>query len=71
MTRFNQVKIPKLVILIVRLRYSYRKQIKINYEVQFLTDPILNDEIEKEKEYKKQLESTRVNLLSNILGSYD
>ena len=28
-------------------RYPYRKKIKINYEVQFLTDLMLNDEIKK------------------------
>jgi hypothetical protein len=33
--------------LIVRPRYSYKKQIKINYEIQFPTDPMLNDKIEK------------------------
>ena len=45
MTRFNWVKMSKLAI--VRPRYPYRKQIKINYKAQFLTDPILNNEIEK------------------------
>jgi hypothetical protein len=31
----------------MRSRYPHRKQIKIDYEVQFPTDPILNDKIEK------------------------
>jgi hypothetical protein len=39
----------KLAILIVRLRYSYRKK---NYEAQFLTNQMWNDEIKK----KNQLE---------------
>ena len=29
-------------------RYPYIKQIKIDYEVQFLTDPILNNKFEKQ-----------------------
>jgi len=43
----TRVKISKLMTLIVRPRYSYKKQIKINYEIQFPTDPMLNDKIEK------------------------
>jgi hypothetical protein len=35
------------MILILRLRYSHQKQIKIDYEAQFPTDQILNDKIEK------------------------
>jgi len=35
----------KPVTLIIRLRYSLEKQIKINYEAQFPTDPMLNDKI--------------------------
>jgi hypothetical protein len=57
---------------IVRPRYPYRKQIKINYKAKFLTDPILNNEIEKKnqlKKYRKRLESTQVNLLNTILES--
>jgi len=33
--------------LIVRPRHSHRKQIKKYYETQFLTELVLNDEIEK------------------------
>ena len=33
--------------LILRPRYSHKKQIKIDYEAQFPTDPMLNDKIEK------------------------
>jgi hypothetical protein len=39
--------------LIVRPRYSYRKQIKKDYEAQFLTDLMLNDKIEKQIQLKK------------------
>ena len=35
----------KLVTLILKLRYSHKKQIKIDYEAQFPTDPMLNDKI--------------------------
>jgi hypothetical protein len=38
---------PKPVILIVKLKYSHRKQIKTNYKAQFPTHLVLNDEIEK------------------------
>jgi hypothetical protein len=31
----------------MRSRYPYRKQIKTDYETQFLTNPILNDKIKK------------------------
>jgi hypothetical protein len=59
--------------LIARPRYSHKKQIKTNYEAQFPIDSMLNDKIEKKnqlnKRHKKQLESTRVNPLSTILGS--
>jgi hypothetical protein len=37
----------KLATMIVRPRHPYKKQIKTNYEVQFPTDPLLNDKIEK------------------------
>jgi hypothetical protein len=37
----------KFMILIVRLGFSYRKQIRKDYEAQFLTNPMWNDEIEK------------------------
>ena len=40
----TRVKMLKLAILIVRLRYSYRKK---NYEAQLLTNQMWNDEIEK------------------------
>jgi hypothetical protein len=63
----------KLATLIARPRYSHKKQIKTNYEAQFPIDSMLNDKIEKKnqlnKRHKKQLESTRVNPLSTILGS--
>jgi hypothetical protein len=36
---------PKLVTLILKPRYSHKKQIKIDYEAQFSTDPMLNDKI--------------------------
>ena len=41
---------PKLVTLILRLRYSHKKkkkQIKIDYEAQFPIDSMFNDKIEK------------------------
>ena len=38
---------PKLATLIVIPRYSYKKQIKINYEAQFSIDRILNNKIIK------------------------
>ena len=38
---------PKLVTLILRPRYSYKKQTKIDYETQFPTDSMFNDRIEK------------------------
>jgi hypothetical protein len=31
----------------MRSRYPYRKQIKTDYETQFLINPILNDKIKK------------------------
>jgi len=46
------VKIPKPATLIMRSIYHYRKQIKIDYETQFLTDLVLNDKIKK-KSIKK------------------
>jgi hypothetical protein len=52
----------------MRLRYLNRKHIKTNYETQFSTDQMLNDEVEKKiqlkKRYKKQPELTQVNLLT-------
>ena len=38
---------PKLVTMILKPRYSPKKQIKIDYETQFPTDPMLNDKIGK------------------------
>jgi hypothetical protein len=35
----------KLVTLILKPRYSHKKQIKIDYEAQFPNDPMLNDKI--------------------------
>jgi len=37
----------KLVTSIMKPKYLYRKQIKIDYETQFLIDLMLNDAIEK------------------------
>ena len=31
----------------MRLKYPYKKQMKTNYKIQFQTDTILNDNIEK------------------------
>ena len=39
--------------LIVRPRHPYRKKIKKYYEAQFVTEPVLNDEIEKKSSTKK------------------
>jgi hypothetical protein len=47
------IKISKPVILILRSIYSHKKQIKTDYETQFLTDPILNDKIEKNQLNKR------------------
>jgi hypothetical protein len=62
----------KLVTLILKSRYSHKKQLKIYYETQFSTDPMLNDKIEKNqlnKRYKKQPELTQGNPLSIIFVS--
>ena len=48
----------KPVTLILRQRYSHKKQIKIDYETQFPTDPMLNNKLKKNqlnKKHKKQL----------------
>jgi len=46
----------------MRSRYPYRKQIKIDYEVQFPTDPILNDKTGKKIQLKKEnIKTTRIN----------
>ena len=37
----------KLVTLIMKPRYPYKKEIKKQYKAQFLTVLVLNDEIEK------------------------
>jgi len=47
----------KPVTLIVRQKYSYKKQIKTDYKTQFPTDPMLNDKIEK-KSIKKTQKTT-------------
>jgi len=60
----------KPVILIVRQKYFYKKQIKTDYETQFPTDPMLNDKIEK-KSIKKTQKTTWVNPLSTIPRSWD
>jgi len=44
---FKQGWMPKPVTMILKPRYSPKKQIKIDYETQFPTDPMLNDKIEK------------------------
>jgi len=51
----------KLVTLILRSRYSHKKQIKTDYEAQFLTNPIFNDKIKKNQLNKKTQKTTRVN----------
>jgi len=51
----------KLATMIVRPRHPYKKQIKTNYEVQFPTDPLLNDKIKKKFNLKKTQKTTRVN----------
>ena len=38
---------PKPMTLILIPRYSHKKLMKIDYEVQFPTDPIFNDKIKK------------------------
>jgi len=38
---------PKIITLILRSRYSHKKQSKTDYEAQFPIDPMLNDKIEK------------------------
>jgi len=54
-------------------RYHYRKQIKINYEIQFLINPTLKDEVKKKIQLKKnkQLELAWTNMLNSQLGSCD
>jgi len=42
----------------MRLEYSNRKQNKINYEVQFLTNSVLKDKIKK-KSIEKSIEKTK------------
>jgi hypothetical protein len=60
----------KLVTLILKPRYSHKKQLKIDYETQFSTDPMLNDKIDQlNKRYKKQPELTQGNPLSIIFVS--
>jgi len=59
------VKIPKPATLIVRSIYHYRKQIKIDYETQFLTDLVLNDKIKK-----NQLKNNTKNNLSQLVKYY-
>jgi hypothetical protein len=44
---------PKSMTLILRPRYYHKKQIKINYEAQFLIDPILNDKNKKNQLNKR------------------
>jgi hypothetical protein len=50
---------PKTMTLILRLKYSHKKYIKINYETQFLTDSMLNDKIKDTKNNSSQLGLTR------------
>ena len=62
---------PKLRTLIARPRYPHRKQIKTNYEAQFSTNLVLNDEKKSiKKRHKTQFESTWVNSLSIIHMSW-
>ena len=72
------VKMPKSTILIMRPRHMshiYRNQIKTDYETQFWTDLVLNNEIGEKIQwkikYKKQIESNRINSLSTIPESWD
>jgi len=51
----------KLVTLILRSRYSHKKQIKTDYEAQFLTNPIFNNKIKKNQLNKKTQKTNRVN----------
>jgi hypothetical protein len=52
----------KLVTLIVRPKYSNKKQIKTDYKVQFPTDPMLNDKIKKTNKFnKRHKKTTQVN----------
>ena len=44
---------PKIKYLIMRPRYTNKKQIKIYYEVQFSTELTLNDENEKKSIRKR------------------
>jgi len=44
---------PKIEYLIMRPRYTNKKQIKIYYEVQFSTELTLNDENEKKSIRKR------------------
>jgi len=45
----------------MRSQQSYKKQIKINYESQFLINIISNDDIKKNNTLKKRIK-TQVNL---------
>jgi hypothetical protein len=44
---------PKIEYLIMKPRYIHKKQIKIYYEAQFLTELTLNDENEKKSIRKR------------------
>ena len=46
---------PKSATLIMRPRYPNIKQIKTNYQDQFLIDPMLNNEIRKKIQLKIRL----------------
>jgi len=65
---------PKSAILIMRPRHTYRNQIKTDYEAQFSTNPVLNNEIGEKIQlkikYKKQPESIRINPLITISESW-
>jgi hypothetical protein len=54
--------------LIVWPRYSYRKQIKKDYEVQFLTDLMLNDKTKKKNSIKKYHKNNLSQLISGSWG---
>jgi hypothetical protein len=50
------IKMLKSATSIMRPIYSHRKQIKTYYETQFLTDPILNNEIRKKNSIKNKIQ---------------
>jgi len=59
------VKMPKIEYLIMRPRYTHKKQIKIYYEAQFSTELTLNDE-NKKKSIRKQTKKNNPSKLGLI-----